>query len=63
MKKLCQWYVSMEQPVCAAEATEEIRVKTRLVDVKVNVCPIHKARYNDAQMRARHNAKTQVHRG
>lgn len=58
----CKWYVSIDQPECGKKSTEMVRVKTRLVDVTVPLCPQHLARHRDNQMQARH-ARKEASRG
>lgn len=53
----CQWYVSIEQPECGKEPAEPVRIKTKEADATVDLCRIHKARYNDKMMQKRHALK------
>lgn len=56
----CQAYVSPEQPECGEPSPVTIRVKTRLIDARIDVCINHKRQYDNRSAAARQNNQASV---
>lgn len=49
----CQWYESVQFPVCGLRATTEVTVKTKITTARVSLCDRHKAVHDSNFARAR----------
>lgn len=57
----CQWYISPEQPECGQAAPTKIRIKTKLLDARVDVCVYHKGQYDNVAALRRATATQPEH--
>lgn len=45
--RTCSWFVSEDQPECGEPATSKVKVRGKITQATIDVCPKHKAEHDE----------------